>query len=344
MEILESADPLPSPAYTVGLAYNLKKGIKSEIEDIEAEYDSIDTVYAIKKSLEKLNCKVVLFEANEDIYSKLMNTKTDIVFNIAEGTNGRCREAQIPALLNFLEIPFTGSDEATLCLALDKALAKRILATYKIKTPRYQVLYNSKDKSGSNMKYPLIVKPNAEGSSKGISDCAVVKDRRELKALLDKNFAAYGQAMLVEEFIEGREFTVGVINNGEDAFAFPPMEIKFINNTPKYNVYSFNVKKNYKDYVEYISPAQIDKSMEEKMINTSKKIFKLLECRDFARIDFRLSPEGELYFIEINPLPGLAPGYSDFPMLAEFNGVDYDTLIKMIFNSGLKRLDMKPVV
>jgi len=343
MEMIESADPLPKPAYTVGLAYNLKKGIKSEVEDIEAEYDSMDTVYAIKKSLEKLNCKVELLEADESILEKLKKTKVDIVFNIAEGTYGRGREAQIPALLNFLKIPFTGSDETTLCLALDKALAKRILSTYKIKTPKYQVLSNSKDKLNKNMKFPLIVKPNAEGSSKGISDHAVVRNRAELKELLDKNFNSYGQAMLVEEFIKGREFTVGIVNSGDEIFVFPPMEIKFKDKAQEHNIYSFNIKKNYKDYVEYVCPAEIDKSLEDKMIAASKKIFKVLECRDFSRIDFRMSPEGEIYFIEINPLPGLAPGYSDFPMLAEFNGVDYDTLIKMILNSGLKRLGKKPV-
>ena len=348
METLEKADPLPKRRYVAGIAFNLKKGIVSEVEDIEAEYDSIETVLAIKGALEKAGCDVELLEADTGIFKKLIETKIDIVFNIAEGICGRGREAQVPAVLNFFRIPFTGSDETTLCIALDKALTKRILSTFKIKTPRYRLI--DVEKTGNitvsknmGLKFPVIVKPNAEGSSKGISDFAVVCDTHELSRLVDENMGKYNQPMLVEEFIQGREFTVAVAGNGEDMVVFPPMEIKYKNADENRGIYSFNVKKNFKRHIEYECPAKIEKHIEEKMTGMARKICGVLKCKDFSRIDFRMSVDSEVYFIEINPLPGLAPGYSDYPMIAEFNGMDYDSLIKTVLNSALKRYGMTPV-
>lgn len=359
MGTIEATDPLPAdgrssessaenederPFFTVGLTYNLKRGIKSDVEDIEAEYDSIDTVTAIKDAIEKLNCKVELLEADSSVLKKLQEKRIDIVFNIAEGIHGRGREAQIPAILNFLRIPFTGSDETTLYITLDKALTKRILSTYKIKTPAHILINGNEIKGTRNLKFPLIVKPNAEGSSKGIWDSAVVHNFEQLKSLVQKNRELYGQSMLVEEFICGREFTVAIVGNGSDTIVFPPMEIVYKDRNNRHNIYSYNVKKNYKQFVDYVCPAPIDKNIETRMMRIARKIYEILECKDFSRIDFRLSEEGEIFFIEINPLPGLAPGYSDFPMIAEFNGVDYGTVIKMVLNSGLRRYGMKPVL
>lgn len=340
---MEATDPLPVPRYRIGLTYNLKKGIHSEIEDIEAEYDSIETVTAIKQSLEKLGAEVLLLEADPAIFGKLTGNKIDIVFNIAEGTHGRGREAEIPAILNYLGIPFVGSDETTLCIALDKSLTKRIISTYGIKTPGSYLVNNINDFTKNGLKFPVIVKPNAEGSSKGIPDFSTADDAAELKKLVARNISAYRQSMLVEEYITGREFTVGIVGNGSDVKVFPPMEIHFAEGKLKRNVYSYTVKKNYKEFIEYRCPAPVDKDTDGKIRETAAEIFKILECRDFARMDFRMSEDGEIHFIEINPLPGLAPGYSDFPMIAGFTGIDYDTLIRMILNSALKRLRMTPV-
>ncbi len=347
MDTIETADPLP-PAKgihcpVIGLTYNLKKGVISDLEDIEAEYDSIDTVLAIREALEALGCKVELLEADAGLLKRLAETKLDLVFNIAEGNYGRGREAQVPAILNFLKIPFVGSDETTLCIALDKALTKRILSTYKIKTPGYRLFSCSGSISLKGLEFPLIVKPNAEGSSKGISDVAVVENSGELKQLLDKNVKAYKQAMLVEEYIPGREFTVALAGNDEETVVYPPMEIKYVKSF-KHNIYSFDVKKNYKEYIEYKCPSDLNPEIAKKMTAAAKKIYQVLECKDFARIDFRLTERGEIYFIEINPLPGLAPGYSDYPMITEFMGVDYRSTIKNILNSAMKRYDMKPVM
>jgi len=348
MQEREMGEP-PQPLH-VGITYNLKKRGRdkevarqsacSEPADSEAEYDDIETVMAIKEALEGRNCRVSLLEADGSLPAKLARKRPDIVFNIAEGTQGRGREAQVPAVLDFFRIPYTGSDETTLCIALDKALTKRILSTYGVNTPKGQLITSGQRRLRGSFRYPAIVKPNAEGSSKGISDVAVARNREELRELVLKNIELYREDMLVEEYIEGREFTVGIFGNGGDAQVFPPMEICYVNPDNRYSIYSYNVKQNYKEFVRYECPANINENTEIEMMNTARKIYEVLSCKDFARIDFRLSPEGKLYFIEINPLPGLAPGYSDFPMIAEFNGMDYASLIWNILKSALKRYGM----
>ncbi len=335
----DDAKPEPGPTLRVGLTYNLKKHISSHVADAEAEYDSIETVHAIREAIEDDHCRVELMEADETLPERLAKHTVDIVFNIAEGIQGRGREAEVPALCNMLRIPFTGSDETTLCIALDKALTKRILSTYHVRTPKYRVIGKGEPRTGG-FAFPAIVKPNAEGSSKGISDVAIVTDRKTLRALVEKNIRDYGQDMLVEEYIPGREFTVGIVGNGADMHVFPPMEIIYLDKETEYNIYSFTVKQNYEKLIRYKSPADIDAQTEAEMVRTARKVYNALQCRDFARMDFRLAPDGKLHFIEINPLPGLAPGYSDFPMLAKFNGTDYKTLVRSVLKAALKRYNI----
>jgi D-alanine-D-alanine ligase len=331
----------PIPLYTIGITYNVKKGLQSDVEDEEAEYDSLDTVLAIKNTIEDLGCNVELLEADDYLFDRLKDTNLDMVFNIAEGRLGRGREAQVPSILNFFNIPFTGSDETTLCVALDKALCKRIIATAKVRTPKYQEISNISQKVNSKLKFPMIIKPNAEGSSKGITDVAVADNMDMLNSILNKNLQKYNQPMLIEEFIRGREFTIGILGNGGDVKVFSPMEISYKNDCSGYGIYSYNVKCNYKDYIEYICPARINGCIADKMTHAALKIYNTLKCRDFSRIDFRLAQDGTIYFIEINPLPGLTPGYSDYPMLASMCGMDYKSLIKGILNSALKRYNMR---
>lgn len=332
-------DSVP-PRRTVGLAYNLKKGIRSAAEDMEAEYDSFETIEAIRKTLTSAGMNVELLEADAGFADRLKTAKIDIVFNIAEGANGRGREAQVPAILDFLGIPFSGSDETTLCLSLDKALAKRYLSTYSIRTPAYQLIKDPGEPLDPALRFPLIAKPNSEGSGKGISGTAILHDQSQFREAVARSFRLYGEPMLIEEYIEGREFTVGVLGNGSDMHVFEPMEIRYLQ---KDTIYSYEVKKNYQKYVEYQCPSTLGADGTAAIKKTSETIYRALDCRDFSRIDFRLSDDGTLYFIEINPLPGLAPGYSDFPMLAEFCGMDYPTLVKSVLNCALKRYGMQPV-
>lgn len=345
MEQIDSEVPLPPPQPVIGIIYNLKKGIKTQTDDLEAEYDTIDTVNSIRTVFEKHNFHTVLFEADASLPQKLCETHIDIAFNIAEGFNGRGREAQIPALLNMFGIPFTGSDETTLCISLDKALTKRLLSAYHINTPKYMLIPKNFIRSQikiNKLNYPVIIKPNAQGSSKGISDISIVESPEELYRLVSKNIAIYNEDMLAEEYIEGREFTVGIIGNDEDIRVFSPMEVIFTQKTQgDFQVYSYNVKQDYKRFIRYKCPADIDKKLEEKLMKISRKIYGVLGCLDFARCDFRIGKDNQIYFIEINPLPGLAPGYSDYPMLADFCGVDYETLILNILYAALKRYDIK---
>lgn len=336
-------DNVPPPLI-VGIAYNLKKGLTSDIEDIEAEFDSFDTIEAIRKVLTTQNIRVELLEADSDFVEKLKNSKVELIFNIAEGANGRGRESHVPAILNFLGIPFTGSDETTLALSLDKALTKRYLSTYHIDTPGYQLVTSPDFILASSLQFPLIVKPNSEGSGKGISDLAIVDNEEQLKVIISRNFRLYNQPMLIESYIKGREFTVGLLGNGRDLKVFEPMEICYLNNKRENQIYSYNVKTNYKKYVEYRCPSDLDTLTSQKMKQQAEKIYTALDCRDLSRIDFRLSEDGTINFIEINPLPGLAPGYSDYPMLVDFCGMSYEDLILNVLNSALKRYGMKEII
>ena len=335
-------DSFPPPL-RVGIAYNLKKGFKAKTEDMEAEYDSYDTIKAIKKVFDSAGINTELLEADSGFVQKVKKTKVDLVFNIAEGTYGRGREAQVPAILSFLGVPFSGSDETTLAVSLDKALTKRYLSTYRVRTPSYCYLKSPELPRNFPLQFPLIVKPNSEGSSKGISDLAIVKDKAQLSDILAKDFSLYCEPMLVEEYIAGREFTVGVLGNGNSTTVFEPMEICYRGATEENRIYSYQVKKNYQKYIEYRCPPELSPKLCGEMKRTAARIFNALECRDFSRVDFRLSEDGKLYFIEVNPLPGLAPGYSDYPMLAQFCGMDYRTLILNVLNSALARYGMKPV-
>ena len=319
----------------VGITYNVKKNIHSDIPDAEAEFDDMETIFAIKGALETDGFDTELFEADKNLPVRLLEKMPDVVFNVAEGLAGRGREAQVPAILNFLGIPFTGSDETTMCIAMDKALCKRLAASHGVSTPSYSLFKSGDSLPEGNLTFPVIVKPNTEGSSKGISNYSIVNDEDSLRRLLGEKINVYKQDMLLEEYISGREFTVGILGNGNDIKVFSPMEIIF--NDINHSIYSYDVKRNFKQHVRYRCPPDIRDALMEEIENTAKKIYCFLECRDMARIDFRLSAEGQLYFIELNPLPGLAPEYSDFPMLAAFCGMEYSVLICNILKCALNR-------
>jgi len=334
------SEEVPLGPTQVGVVFNLKHAeqSRSAAPDDQAEYDSMDTVLAIERALQRQGCRTMLLEADEELPEKLRRHRPDLVFNIAEGRGGRAREAQVPALLTLFDIPYTGSDETTLCIALDKALTKRLLTTYRIPTPRYRVYEPGLRIRTSGLRFPVIVKPNAEGSSKGIADVCIAESALELKSLVEQNLTLYGGSVLAEEYIHGREFTVGLLGNGESVSVFPPMEILYHDSPiPGYHVYNYTVKQEYTKYVSYRCPAELSPKLEREIVRLSKKVFLALGCRDFARIDFRLDETGKLYFIEINPLPGLAPHYSDYPMLAEFCGVEYDDLVGSVLRAGAAR-------
>ncbi|MEO8701531.1 MAG: ATP-grasp domain-containing protein [Kofleriaceae bacterium] len=318
----------------VGFTYNVKRSDKG---DDEAEWDPPETIIAIANALARQGHIVVHLEATPDLPRVLAEADVDMIFNIAEGVEGRNREGQVPALCELLGIPYTGSDSATLAIALDKALAKKVLLQHDILTPKFQLMESARERLSPDMKFPLIVKPNAEGSSKGIGSTSVVDTEEELRAAVKVCVERYRQPALVEEYIAGREFTVGLLGDKRPR-VLPPMEIQFKKKDNPRPVYDYGVKQEWEEYVYYECPAKLTESEQKAMEKIARATFWALDCRDVARVDLRMDADGRIYVLEVNPLPGLTPGYSDLVLIAQAVGMEYDQLIAEIMVGGLRRM------
>jgi D-alanine-D-alanine ligase len=318
----------------VGFTYNVKR---SSDGDDEAEWDPPETIIAIANALARQGHIVVHLEATPDLPRVLAEADVDMIFNIAEGVEGRNREGQVPALCELLGIPYTGSDSATLAIALDKALAKKVLLQHDILTPRFQLMESVRERLSPEMKFPLIVKPNAEGSSKGISGTSVVDNEEELRAAVKFVLETYRQPALVEEYITGREFTVGLLGDKRPR-VLPPMEIKFKNKDLERPVYNYEVKQEWEDHVFYECPAKLTEAEQRAIEKTARATYWALDCRDVARVDLRMDKDGRVWVLEVNPLPGLTPDYSDLVLISNAVGMTYDQLIAEIMVGGLRRL------
>jgi D-alanine-D-alanine ligase len=322
----------------VGFTFNVKrvKPTSDASEDSEAEYDAPTTLQAIREAIASWGHEVVDLEANQELPTILQSTPVDLVFNIAEGFKGRNRESQVPALLELLDIPYTGSDPATLSLALDKALAKKIVRQAGIHTPYFQLMHTGKERLLKELSYPLMVKPVAEGSSKGVLSKSVCHSEGELRDVVKELVEKYQQPALVEEYISGREFTVGLLGERRPR-ALAPMEIVFLDPSERTPVYSFQHKLESTDRIRYDVPAKLEPSQVEKLKGAARGAFMALGCRDVARIDFRMDDKGRAHFIECNPLPGLTPGWSDLVLIAQGSGMDYRMLIGEIMSGAIRR-------
>lgn len=326
------------PAIRVGFTFNLKR-LKptSETDDLEAEYDPPATIEAVNKALEQLGHTIVPLEATPELPRRLVDEQVDVVFNIAEGIGtGRGREAQVPALCELAGIPCTGSDASALAIALDKALTKRILRQHDVPTPDFQILQTGREKLKA-LRYPVIVKPNAEGSSKGIGDKNVCDTEEDARAAAQSIVSRYRQPALVEEYVSGREFTVGLLGWRKPR-CLPPMEIVFTNQTDTRPIYDFAIKQEWDKHVEYHCPARITPAQQRQMERLARETFTALGCRDVARVDMRMTPEGEIYVLEINPLPGLTPDFSDLVIIGKAIGIDYRSLVAEILAGALARM------
>ncbi len=326
----------------VGFTFNEKRVIPSESPqtDIEAEFDSPKTLNSIREAIQSFGHEVIDLEATQELPEKLVHTNVDMVFNIAEGIRGLYRESQVPAILELMDIPYTGSDAATLALALDKSLAKRIVREAGILTPGFCLFVSGREKLPPHLRFPLLVKPVAEGSSKGVLKKSVVHTEEELMKSVREVIDYYKQGALVEEYLCGREFTVALLGEKRPK-VLPPMEIVFLNPLDKFPVYSFQHKLDSNPEVRYDAPARIDPTFRSRLENVARKAFIALGCRDVARIDLRLDLEGRINFIECNPLPGLTPGWSDLCLIAESAGINYRTLIAEIMAPTIRRLKEK---
>ena len=279
-----------------------------------------------------------MIEANENAFNKFLETKPDIVFNIAEGFYGVSREAQIPSMLEMLNIPYTGSDTLTLATCLDKARTKEILSYHKIPNSKFVVASNISEAEKAGLEFPLMVKPCWEGSSKGIFSSSFVKDKNELEREINRVVNEYDQPALIEEFLPGREFTVAVLGNGNTAEALPIVEINFSEFPEDFvPIYSYeakwilDTKENPLDV--FSCPAKVAPELERKIKENVLRAYNVLRCRDWSRIDVRLDKNGEPNIIEINPLPGILPNPEEnscFPKAARTAGLNYTEMINKV--------------
>ena len=325
----------------IGLSYDLKEIASIDTagpEDAFEEYDSTETVESIAASLESCGHSVIMLGGGKQFLTNILREKVDFIFNIAEGRGThRSREAQVPSVLEMLNIPYSGSEPQCLTICLDKPLAKKLVATVGVCTPRWQVIRDKEDLSQSlwdKFPFPGIAKPAYEGSSKGIRLTSLVGNAREATELVSELLDCYRQPVIVEEFITGDEVTVGMIGNS------PPQVLGLMRILPRTNephfLYSLEVKRNWKTLVDYECPALLAENVVERIRASSLKAFEVLGCRDFARLDFKVSAQGIPYFLEINPLPGLST-QSDLVIIAIKQGWTYQTLIGAILDAALKR-------
>ncbi len=323
----------------IGLTYNLKRSNT----DREAEFDSPETIDAIKKALEAGGHRVKLYEATSPLlFYSLALDRPQFVFNIAEGKNGPYREAFVPAILDELKIPYSGSSVLALALSMDKTATNEILKYAGIPTPRFEVLKPNGHYKMENLAFPLIVKPIFEGSSIGITSKSVCHNEETINIELQKMFQKFKRPVMVEEFIEGTEITVGVMGN-YPAMALPPMEIDFSPLSKRelkasgYGIQTYRFKTEYSTKANYYLPARLPQETILKVQDICLRAFKILRVRDIGRFDLRVDKEGNPYILEINPLPGLDPEHSDFPRIYRLMGKSFEDLVNDILHFALER-------
>ena len=327
----------------VALTYNLKKKDPLKPADYFSECDSEETINSVIAALKtKGHCVEAIDVEYPALFSYFKKNRVDMVFNIAEGKHGRFRESEVPAVLDYLNIPYTGSDTFSLALALNKTLTKKILKAENIPTPNFQLFVKGNELLDSDLRFPLIVKPNCEGSAKGINKTNVVGNSADLAIKVKECINIYRQEALVEEFIEGKELTVGILENGKTR-VLPILEIDF-SNCEKSGEYFYSWK--MKEFQgnrelglvpEFYCPARLDKDTENKVKDVALRTHRAVGCLDISRTDIRLDKNNVPYVLEINPLPGLDPKESNFPIMAYAAGMKYEDLIEAILLSASER-------
>jgi D-alanine-D-alanine ligase len=336
----DSSSPHFSPREAEGVYYSPSpsRGEAEGPDDLQEEYDSPATIEAIAEVLRGLGHEVQLLGDGRDFLQRVLADPPELVFNIAEGQGiARSREARVPAVLEMLGILYTGSDPLTQAVTLDKDCAKRLAASAGVAVPRGLVLHSGDDLARllpPSFPFPAIVKPAWEGSSKGIRGKCVVDGPAELRDLVEALRRDYLQPVLVEEYIEGDELTVGVLGND------PPRVLGIMGVLPRQPVgrfiYSLDVKRDYVRQVRYECPARLAPDAMEAVLRSALAAHRVLGCRDVARLDFRLR-DGIPYFLEVNPLPGLNPETGDLVILAREVGWTYSQLIATILRAALDR-------
>jgi len=259
------------------------------------------------------------------------------VFNLSTGIRGESRQSQVPAILEMLGIPYVGSGVLAHSLALNKAFAKKILKFHKVPTAYFQEFYTGEEELDPNLKFPVIVKPACEGSGFGIHRNSLVNSEKDLYKKVKELLKTYQPPALVEEYIDGREYTVGIIGNGKSKTVLPIVEINFDMVTEEYDKFNtFESKHGRGGQKQIICPAKLSEGQKKIIEKSALMAFEALKCRDFARVDIRVK-DNTAYVLEINSLPGLQRGYSDFPLMAKTAGMSYEDLILKILDVAMKR-------
>jgi D-alanine-D-alanine ligase len=320
----------------IGITYDLRSDYLKEgfTEEETAEFDKESTIADIERALQFHGYSTERIGNVRQLIRRLAaGDRWDMVFNICEGLYGIGREAQVPAILDAYRIPYTFSDPLVLSLTLHKGMTKRIIRDAGLMTPDFAVVNSESGLGQITLPYPLFVKPNAEGSGRGIDVHSKVMNANELNTSCKALWNSGIQSILIETFLPGREFTVGVLGTGEESFTLGLMEVTFRNNAPG-SIYSYDMKTNYEDFLDYKIP---EDEITSRCCELALNSWKVLGCRDGGRIDVRLDAAGIPNFIEVNPLAGLNEISSDLPILARMNGFDYNFIIKTVMDSAKKR-------
>lgn len=320
----------------IGLVYDLKADyLAAGFAPHEVmEFDEEETIAGIADALRGLGHEVERVGRGTELTRRLAaGERWDLVFNFAEGVRGRSREAQVPAVCEMFDQPYTFSDPLTCAVTLDKPLAKRLVRDSGLPTAPFAVVETERDAEAVSLEPPLFIKPAAEGSSKGVTDRSRVSSRSELREACAELLRTFRQPVLVEQYLPGREMTVGIVGNGDDARVVGVMEVVFKNGSD--GDYTALNKAEYVSRVEYrlLDGDLLGLRAREVALGA----YRALSCRDVARVDLRCDENGEPCFLEVNPLPGLHPVTSDLPIMSGLAGISYDQLLGSIIDAAGRR-------
>jgi D-alanine-D-alanine ligase len=320
----------------IGMTYDLRDDYLAAgmSEEETAEFDKISTIDAIANAIQNAGHEPIRIGRVTSLVQRLANNERwDLVFNIAEGVYGFGREAQVPALLDAYQIPYVFSGPLVQAVTLHKGISKHVVRDSGLPTPSFAVINCESDIVNVDLPYPLFVKPVAEGTGKGVTAASKITDREMLLATCKELLATFKQPVLVETFLPGREFTVGIIGNGTDARSIGVMEIILLDNSES-DVYSYHNKAYFEDLVKY---RKVDDPEAKKAIEVALACYVALGCNDAGRVDLRSDANGQPNFMEINSLAGLNPEISDLAILAGKYDISYQQLIDRIIGAAMKR-------
>ncbi len=328
-------------SYSIGMTYDLRSAYLAlgYSEDETAEFDRDDTIDAIESALKELGHRPErIGNAGELAAALLSGKRWDLVFNIAEGMHGIGREALIPALLDMYRVPYTFSDPLVMALTLHKGMTKRVIRDAGLATTDFAVIAHPADARDIAFAPPYFVKPVAEGTGKGITPESIVNDPARLPQVCETLIRTYGQPVLVEPYLSGREFTIGILGTGEQAAVLGTMEVHLLQHAEQ-GVYSYVNKEKCEELVRYnlVHPGQ-DLCV-ARAEHLALSAWNVLGCRDAGRIDIRCDSAGAPQFMEVNPLAGIHPEHSDLPIICNLRGIPYIRLIGGILDSALVRIE-----